>query len=240
VESVFDSTQIAANLDEVRGRIAAAAKRAGRAPEDVTLVAVSKTHPLEAIEVAYAAGQRDFGENRLHELWEKIEMAQARGLDDIRWHFIGTIQSRKTKQVIGPIQLIHSVDRVKIANRLSRDAEEAGCVMKVLLEVNISGEESKHGFMPTQLIDTLPEMLALPGIDVWGLMTMAPFTDVETRLRDVFSELRRLRDQLNDQAPGARLQALSMGMTNDFEVAIEEGATLVRIGSAIFGARSYT
>jgi pyridoxal phosphate enzyme (YggS family) len=239
VESVSDLTQIAANLDAVRGRIATAAQRAGRAPDEVTLIAVSKTHPLEAIEAAYAAGQRDFGENRFYELWEKIELAQARGLDEIRWHFIGTIQSRKTKQAIGPIQLIHAVDRVKIAGRLSRDAVEDGCVMNVLFEVNISGEKSKHGFSPAQLADALPELLTLPGIQMHGLMTMAPYTDDEGVLRRVFADLRELRNQLNTQAPSAGLHALSMGMTNDFEVAIEEGATLVRIGSAIFGARSY-
>ena len=149
--SALDTVQkadIAANLAAVRARMAAAATRGRAPPDEVLLVAVSKTHPLAAIEAAYAAGQRDFGENRLPELWEKVDLARARGLDGIRWHFIGTIQSRKTKQAIGPIQLIHSVDRAKIANRLSRDAMEAGCVMEVLLEANVSGEASKHGFTP--------------------------------------------------------------------------------------------
>ncbi len=240
--SALDTVQkadIAANLAAVRARMAAAATRAGRSPDEVLLVAVSKTHPLAAIEAAYAAGQRDFGENRLPELWEKVDLARARGLDGIRWHFIGTIQSRKTKQAIGPIQLIHSVDRAKIANRLSRDAIEAGCVMEVLLEANVSGEASKHGFTPTQLADELPALLALSGIRVQGLMTMAPYVADEALLRTIFRDLRRLRNELNEQQLTAPLQELSMGMTNDFEVAIEEGATMVRIGSAIFGERIY-
>ncbi len=240
--SALDTVQkadIAANLAAVRARMAAAATRAGRPPDEVLLVAISKTHPLAAIEAAYAAGQRDFGENRLPELWEKVDLARARGLDGIRWHFIGTIQSRKTKQAIGPIQLIHSVDRAKIANRLSRDAMEAGCVMEVLLEANVSGEASKHGFTPTQIADELPALLALSGIRVQGLMTMAPYVADEALLRTIFRDLRRLRNELNEQAPTASLHELSMGMTNDFEVAIEEGATMVRIGSAIFGERTY-
>ena len=240
--SALDTVQkadIAANLAAVRARMAAAATRAGRPPDEVLLVAISKTHPLAAIEAAYAAGQRDFGENRLPELWEKVDLARARGLDGIRWHFIGTIQSRKTKQAIGPIQLIHSVDRAKIANRLSRDAMEAGCVMDVLLEANVSGEASKHGFTPTQIADELPALLALSGIRVQGLMTMAPYVADEALLRTIFRDLRRLRNELNEQAPTASLHELSMGMTNDFEVAIEEGATMVRIGSAIFGERTY-
>jgi pyridoxal phosphate enzyme (YggS family) len=234
-----ETAKIAANLAAVRARMAAAATRVGRDPDEVVLVAVSKTHPLAAIESAYTAGQRDFGENRLPELWEKVDLARARGLDAIRWHFIGTIQSRKTKQAIGAIQLIHSVDRTKIANRLSRDANEAGCVMEVLLEANVSGEASKHGFTPAQLADELPTLLALSGIRIRGLMTMAPYVADDTLLRTIFRDLCGLRNELNEQVPEAPLQELSMGMTNDFEVAIEEGATMVRIGSAIFGERTY-
>jgi pyridoxal phosphate enzyme (YggS family) len=231
--------EIGENLVSVRERMAAAAQAAGRQTDEVQLVAVSKTHPLAAIEAAYAAGQRDFGENRLEELWAKVEEAGARGLDDIRWHFIGTIQSRKTRQAVGPFTLIHSVDRTKIANRLSRDASEAGYVMEVLLEVNVSGEASKHGFTPESVVEEFADLLALSGIRISGLMTMAPYVDDETVLRNVFRALRRVRDELNAAVPTAGLRHLSMGMTNDFELAIEEGATLVRIGSAIFGERDY-
>lgn len=214
----------------------AAALRAGRDPSDVLLVAVSKTHPLAAIEAAVAAGQRHFGENRLEELWPKVQAAQAAGLD-IQWHMIGPIQSRKSREAVGPWALIHSVDRVKIAARLSRDAEAAGQTLPVLLEVNVSGEESKHGFAPQELLDAAPELAALGGIRLEGLMTMAPFVDDPEAARPVFRGLRQLRDQLAAACPQADWRHLSMGMTNDFEVAIEEGATIIRVGSAIFGTR---
>lgn len=217
--------------------MAAAARRAGRAPSDIMLLAVSKTHPLAAIEAAVAAGQHDFGENRLEELWPKAKAAQAAGLE-IAWHFIGTIQSRKSADTVGPWALIHSVDRVKIAQRLSRDAVAAQMELPVLLEVNVSGETSKHGFTPQDLLDNAAELASLPGIRLSGLMTMAPLVDEPEATRPVFRSLRLLREQLTAVCPQADWHHLSMGMTNDFEVAIEEGATIIRVGSAIFGARS--
>ncbi len=230
--------EIAANLHEVRTRIAAAALRVGRQPSDVRLVAVSKTHPLADIEAALTAGQLDFGENRLEELWPKVEAARRQGLDAIRWHIIGTIQSRKSRDAVGPFALIHSIDRVKIAQRLSRDAVAANCVLDVLLEINISGEASKHGFSPDALRSAVNELLALPGIRIRGLMTMAPFEAEPEQTRPVFRALRLLRDELVERIPQGNWCELSMGMTNDFEIAIEEGATIVRIGSAIFGSRN--
>ncbi len=218
--------------------MATAAERSGRHPEDVRLVAVSKTYPLADIAAALAAGQHDFGENRLEELWPKMAAAQTEGLDAIRWHMIGTIQSRKTGDAVGPLALIHAVDRVKIAQRLSRDAQTAGCVLDVLLEVNVSGEASKHGFTPADLLEAAADLLALPGIRIHGLMTMAPFEAVPEATRPVFRALRQLRDELATRFPHGDWRELSMGMTNDFEIAIEEGATIVRIGSAIFGARN--
>jgi hypothetical protein len=228
--------EIVDSLTAVRSRMAEAARRAGRNPGAITLVAVSKTKPMAAIAAAYAAGQRDFGENRLEELWEKVEQAQTLGLTQIRWHLIGTIQSRKTELAVGPFALIHSVDRVKIAKRLSRDATAAGHVLSVLLEVNVSGEASKHGFSPAEVTQNAQQLAALPGLHIHGLMTMAPLVAEPEETRPVFRTLRRLRDALN--AAGYAWPALSMGMTGDFEVAIEEGATLVRIGSAIFGERA--
>lgn len=228
---------IAANLADVRRRMELAARRAGRDPNDVLLVAVSKTHPPAAIEAAAAAGQRHFGENRLEELWPKVQAAQAAGLD-VRWHLIGTIQSRKSKDAVGPWALIHSVDRLKIAQRLSRDAEDAGQVLPVLLEVNAGGEVSKHGFTPAEVLEQAAALTALGGIRLQGLMTMAPLVDDPEAARPVFRTLRQLRDQLAAVCPQAEWRHLSMGMTNDFEVAIEEGATIIRVGSAIFGARS--
>ena len=232
------TAEIAANLADVRTRIGAAAERSGRRPDDVLLVAVSKTHPIEDIVAAMAAGQRDFGENRLEELWTKVEQARSLHLDAIRWHMIGNIQSRKTRDAVGPFVLIHSIDRAKIAARLSRDAEAAGNVMKVLVEVNVSGEASKHGFTPDELLAQAGELLAQPGIDVAGLMTMAPYEAEPEATRPVFRALRSLRERLADAYPAGDWNELSMGMTNDFEVAIEEGATIVRIGSAIFGSRN--
>lgn len=232
------TAEIAANLADVRARIAAAAERSGRQPDDVLLVAVSKTHPIEDIAAAVEAGQRDFGENRLEELWAKVEQARSLHLDAVRWHMIGNIQSRKTRDAVGPFVLIHSIDRAKIAARLSRDAEATGNVMKVLVEVNVSGEASKHGFTPGELLDQAGELLALPGIRVGGLMTMAPFEAAPEATRPVFRALRDLRDRLVEMHPASDWSELSMGMTNDFEVAIEEGATIVRIGSAIFGSRN--
>ncbi|MEX1019060.1 MAG: YggS family pyridoxal phosphate-dependent enzyme [Litorilinea sp.] len=227
---------IAQNLESVLARIDSAARHAGRDAQAVRLVAVSKTHPFSMIQEAYGAGQRDFGENRLEELLPKMDEAQAAGLTDIRWHLIGPIQSRKTQMAIVPLALIHAVDRLKIATRLSRDAQTAGQCMPVLLEVNVSGEASKHGFAPEELDGAVGEALSLPGIRVEGLMTMAPFVEDEAVIRAVFGGLRRLRDHLCAEYPQMGTE-LSMGMTNDFEIAVTGGATLVRVGSAIFGER---
>ncbi len=232
-------TTIAQRLAEVRLRIADAANRANRPPEDVLLVAVSKLRSIEAIQAAYAAGQRDFGENRLEELWPTVDQAKALGMTDIRWHIIGTIQSRKAAQAIGPFKLIHSVDRLKIARRLDHFARLDHRVLPVLLEVNVSGEASKHGFSPATLRESLPELTSLEGIRIQGLMTMAPFVPDPEQTRPVFRALRQLRDDLRREYPTVDWKELSMGMTNDFEVAVEEGATIVRIGTAIFGERRY-
>lgn len=244
---------IAENLRQVRARMAAAAHRAQRSPDETTLVAVSKTKPLALIAETAAAGQVDFGENRVEELWEKAEAAAAAGLDQIRWHAIGTIQSRKAKLALGPpavesqpgkgpVCLIHAVDRPKIAQRLSRLAADNDQQLDVLLEVNVSGEVSKHGFSPAGLVDALPALLNLPALRYCGLMTMAPYVHDAEEVRPLFRELRTLLEELRHafppaQFPRAAWQHLSMGMTSDFEVAIEEGATIVRVGTAIFGHR---
>ena len=235
---------IAENLRQVRTRMAQAARRAQRSPAEITLVAVSKTKPLALVAETAAAGQVDFGENRLEELWEKSEAAAESGLDTIRWHAIGTIQSRKTKLALGPFALIHALDRMKIARRLSRQAAEAGRTLDVLLEVNASGEESKQGFSPRNLMAALPDLLQMPALRYRGLMTMAPFVADPEETRPCFRQLRCLLDELRQayppaQHPQATWEHLSMGMTNDFEVAIEEGATIIRVGTAIFGHREY-
>ena len=224
--------------------MAAAARRVQRSPDEITLVAVSKTMPLALIAEAAQAGQVDFGENRLEELSEKVDAAAEARLGTIRWHAIGTIQSRKTKLALGPIALIHAVDRPKIAQRLSRQAAEVGRTPAVLLEVNVSGEASKHGFSPASLMAALPELLQLPALRYCGLMTMAPFVADPEEARPFFRDLRCLMEDIrraypSAEHPQATWAHLSMGMTADFEVAIEEGATIVRVGTAIFGHREY-
>lgn len=233
----INTDNVIANLSAVQERIAAAAARSGRSADDVMLVAVSKTKPFALIQTLYEAGHRDFGENRAEEALEKVDLGQDAGMDEIRWHFIGSVQSRKSSQVTGPFALLHSVDRMKLANRLSRDAVEADCVLSILLQANVSGEESKHGFTPDELKAQLPQLAELPNLSVRGLMTMAPFYAEAEATRPVFRGLRELRDELVHLYPQVELPDLSMGMTNDFEVAVEEGATIVRVGSAIFGSR---
>lgn len=232
---------IAANLAAVRGRIAHAAQAAGRLPADVRLVAVSKTRPPEAIAAALAAGQLDFGENRVEEALPKLAALAGAGA---RWHMIGHIQSRKAREVAAAdFALVHSVDSLKLAERLSRAAVEAGRRVPLLLECNVSGEAAKAGFRAVTPADwealrpTLTALLALPALDVQGLMTMAPIVPAPAAARPYFERLRRLRDWLAAAWPHRPWAELSMGMSDDFEAAIAEGATLVRVGRAIFGER---
>ncbi len=230
---------IADNLHRVRERLARAAQRAGRQPEDIVLVAVTKTHPWAYVATAIAAGQRDFGENRPEEAHAKfIDNPDAAG-QPFRLHLIGPIQSRKAKIALAcrPV-LIHSIDRAKIARRLDRLASERGVVLDALLEVNVSGEASKHGWSPDALRTELPDLLALPHLRFHGLMTIPPYDPDPETARPYFIALRELRDALAADFPDADWSQLSMGMSHDFEVAIEEGATIVRVGTAIFGPRS--
>jgi hypothetical protein len=228
------------NVQSVQERIAAAAARAGRDPDEITLVAVSKTQDPETIHLAYELGLRHFGENRVGEAETKVGKLP----DDIVWHMIGHIQSRKAKRVIPIFKLIHSVDSVKLTRRLDRLAATEEAPLPALIEVNVSGEASKYGFSADrwnqdreqreQLLAAFKEIVELPHLQVQGLMTMAPIVPDPEEARPVFARLRTLRDDLAAALPQAEWQHLSMGMTDDFEVAIEEGATLVRIGRAIF------
>jgi pyridoxal phosphate enzyme (YggS family) len=233
--------RLAASLAAVRTRIFAAAARAGRDPTSVRLVAVTKGQPPDVVRAAYHAGQRDFGENRVEEALPK--QAALADLDGVQWHMIGHIQSRKARLVPPAFTLVHSLDRPKIAGLLDRYAGESGRRLPVLLECNVSGEATKEGWQladRTQWADRraeIADVLALGSLKVMGLMTMAPLTQDPGVMRAVFRTLRQLRDDLADNLPGTWSE-LSMGMTDDFEVAIEEGATLVRIGRAIFGPRS--
>lgn len=226
-------SQIAENLEIIRQRIATAAERSGRSAGEVKLVAVSKTYPPEVIREAIQAGQRSFGENRVQDALPKIEALPP----DLEWHLIGHLQSNKVRKVIGCFSLFHGVDNSALALQMNRIAGEFGVTASILLEVNISGEESKFGFTPAALPAALEELLLLPYLRVEGLMTMAPFSENPDSARPVFEGLRKLRDALT-VASGHPLNELSMGMSGDFEQGILEGATIVRIGSAIFGTRA--
>ncbi len=218
---------VAEQLARVRERMAAACRRAGRSPDEVTLVGVSKGVPAQRVAEAHAAGLQDVGENRVQEAADKIEALAAQGVRP-RWHLVGHLQTNKAKTVTGLFAIIHSVDSVRLAQALSRRAREP---LPILLEVNVAQEASKFGFTPREATSALRSIADLPNLEVRGLMTVAPQTDQPESVRPVFRRLRELRDELG-------LRELSMGMTNDFEVAIEEGATMVRVGRAIFGERS--
>ncbi len=238
---------IAERVAVVRETIAAACQRAGRSPGDVTLVAVSKTHPPALILEALAAGVQHFGENRIEEALSKIVQVNAAAPTPVQWHMVGHVQSRKARFVIGPFALLHSLDSVHLAERLSHYAQLAGRTLDVLLEMNVSGEASKEGWAAWRwrddracrhaLWEEVAQVLALPGLRVRGLMTMAPIVADMEQARPVFAALRELRDALAGDFPAASWHELSMGMTDDYPVAVEEGATIVRIGRAIFGER---
>jgi pyridoxal phosphate enzyme (YggS family) len=225
-------SEIAQNLEEVRRRLAAAARRAGRDPAAVQLVAVSKTKPVELLREAVAAGQRLFGENYLQEAAPKIEaLGQA-----ATWHFIGHLQTNKAKAAVNLFELIHGVDSVKLAQALNTAAARQGRVQKILLQINLAGEESKSGVSPDAAPEMLQEIARLPHLQVIGLMTMPPWLTDPEAVRPYFRRLRELKDRLLKLDLGP-LPELSMGMSGDFETAVEEGATLVRVGTAIFGKR---
>ncbi len=239
-------------LDEIRARIVLTAGKSGRMPEDITLVAVSKTLPVEVVLSGYQSGIRHFGENRAEELATKAaEVDEMLAANRIIWHQIGSLQSRKSNLVADQADVFHALDRSKIARRLSNRLIENGRSinrpLSVFLEVNVSGEESKAGIDCTnwqydsskreQLLTFAEEIENLPGLTPRGLMTMAPWKVEEEIIRDVFQQTRQLADWLQYSAPGSDRSKLSMGMTDDFEIAIEEGATHVRIGRAIFGER---
>ncbi len=238
---------IADNIRDVRQKIADACDRAGRDPNKVTLIAVSKTSPVEAVLEAVAAGMQHFGENRVEEAESKIPAVVSQVSIPLTWHMIGHIQSRKARVVAPLFQCIHSIDTLKLAQKFSTLAVETRQQLDVLLEVNVSGEEAKHGFAAQNwseksvekdvLWKEIEQVLVLPGLHVRGLMTMAPIVTDPQETRPVFASLAALRDALQNTFT-VKLPDLSMGMTDDYPVAIEEGATLVRVGRAIFGVRA--
>lgn len=221
------------NLVSIQTTMAAAAIRSGRNPSEVELVAVSKTHPPEAVQEALDAGQLIFGESRVQEARAKILQLPGR----IRWHFIGHLQKNKVRHALSLFELFHGIDSLELAGDVDRIADEMGAFPRVLLEVNVAGESTKFGFTPERVRAQLEPLLALRRLQIEGLMTIAPYAEEGESSRRYFAALRELRDGLQTEFC-VPLPRLSMGMSGDFEVAIEEGATLVRVGTAIFGKRS--
>ena len=224
---------LSSRLEGIRARIATAAEKAGRSADEIVLVAVSKNHDAEAVRKAWEAGQEVFGENRVQELITKAPLLPAA----TRWHFIGHLQSNKVRKLLPLCELIHGIDSLELARQVDRIAGELGAFPRILLEVNVSGEASKHGFKPATLAEELEALLTLQRVQVEGLMTIAPFAEDPETVRPVFARLREYRDELAALG-GTPLPILSMGMSGDYEIAIEEGATIVRIGTAIFGERA--
>jgi hypothetical protein len=213
-------------IREIQARIEQAARRAGREPLDVTLVAVTKKVPPEVVDEAVGEGLTLFGESKVQEAKAKIPAVSGRAC----WHMIGHLQSNKARDAVALFDLIHSVDSVHLAGELNKWADRAGKTQRILLEVNVAGEKSKFGLKPSEVAGALEQIAGMPRLQVDGLMTMAPYIEDLAEVRPYFRQLRELRD-------GLSLKELSMGMTHDFEVAIEEGATMVRVGTAIFGER---
>lgn len=229
-------TFITQNLLEVEERITAACRRSGRDRSEVTLIAVSKTKPVSMLEAAYDAGIREYGENKVQELCEKYEVLPP----DIHWHFIGHLQRNKVKYIVDKATLIHSVDSVRLAEEISKEAQKKGVQVNILIQVNVAGEDTKFGLASEEAEETIRIISKLPGIHICGLMTIAPFVDNPEDNRAIFSKLKQLSVDIRDKnIDNIDMNILSMGMTGDYEVAIEEGATIVRVGTGIFGERHY-
>lgn len=237
---MLTSDQIAANVAAVRARIAAACARAGRSPDEVTLVAVTKTHPLDYVRAVVAAGVRDLGENRVQDLQAKAaELPGTFGGGDVRWHHIGHLQTNKAKDVLATADAFHALDSPRLADALQQRAERDGRdALRCFVQVNVSGEDSKFGLDPDTVHPFVASLRDHDRLQVAGLMTLAAPTPDPEQVRPQFALLRRLSETFPaHEHPGADLSGLSMGMSGDFEVAVEEGATHVRVGSALFGAR---
>lgn len=224
------------NLKEVEEKVQAACDRAGRKREEVTLIAVSKTKPVEMLREIYDENIRDFGENKVQELCDKIEQMPS----DIKWHMIGHLQRNKVKYIVGRVELIHSVDSYRLAEEINIQAKKKNIVVPILVEVNIAHEESKFGISEEDAIQLVEEIAELENVKICGLMTIAPYVENPEDNRLYFRKIKQLSvDIRNKNIDNVSMKILSMGMTGDYEVAIEEGATMVRVGTGIFGARNY-
>lgn len=228
---------VSENIDAVLNNIEAAAKKAGRDKDDITLIAVTKTKPFEMLMEAYDRGIRDFGENKVQDLVDKYEKAPA----DSRFHMIGHLQTNKVKYLIGKAFLIHGVDSYKLAEVINKESLKQGVVTDILVEVNVAGEESKFGLKPSETLETVKKIADFKNVRVKGLMTIAPYVDDPEENRQYFVDLRNLLIDINSEnIDNVHMDILSMGMTNDYMVACEEGATYVRVGTGIFGERDYS
>jgi pyridoxal phosphate enzyme, YggS family len=224
------------HLTQTRQNIDKACRRAERSAEEVELIAVSKTKPVLMLQEAYEAGVRDFGENKVQELVDKYEALPK----DIRWHMIGHLQRNKVKYLIGKVYLIHSVDSLRLAQEIQKEAEKKQTEVNILVEVNVAGEESKFGSSREETLQLVKDIALLPSVHIQGLMTVAPYVEEPEANRMIFANLRQLAvDIKQENIDNVNMHVLSMGMTGDYQVAVEEGATYVRVGTGIFGNRSY-
>ena len=231
---VVNTKMLKDNLNEVRDRMASAARRAGRNPEDILLIAASKGVGVERLREGLAAGIRVFGESKVQEAMPKVHALEK----EAQWHFIGHLQSNKAKYVVGKFELIHSVDSIELSEEINSKAQKKEAIQSILLEVNISGEKGKFGVLPDEVMEIVKAISGLTAVSLKGLMTVPPYSESPEDVRPCFRMLRELRDNvMRHGVCPADFRELSMGMSGDFEVAIEEGATMVRIGTAIFGNR---
>lgn len=224
------------NLKTVQENIIASCEKVGRDPSEVTLIAVSKTHPASMVKEIYDAGIRRFGENKVQEMTAKMEELP----DDIKWHMIGHLQRNKVKYIAGKVELIHSVDSFRLAEEINIQAKKHGIVIPILIEVNVAHEDTKFGVAPEDTEQLIDEIATLDGVTIKGLMTSAPFVSNPEDNRPVFRRLKELSVDIGSKnKDNVSMDILSMGMTNDYQIAVEEGSTMVRVGTAIFGAREY-
>ncbi len=225
------------NLRDVEKKIEDACKRSNRDPKEVTLIAVSKTKPVEMLQEVYDAGGRNFGENKVQEIMDKYDQLPA----DINWHMIGHLQRNKVKYIVDKVKMIHSVDSLRLAETIDKEAKKKGVTVPILVEVNVAEEDSKFGLSLEEVTALVEDISKLSNVRVCGLMTVAPFVEDPEENREVFRSLKKLSvDIAAKNINNVTMSVLSMGMTNDYEVAVEEGATMVRVGTAIFGARDYS
>ena len=239
---MISKEETASNLKDVETRIEGACVRSGRSRSEVSLIAVSKMNPAEAVINAYGCGQKIFGENKVQELCKKQdEVSKAINCEDMEWHLIGHLQTNKVKYVVGRVKLIHSVDSFKLAETIDKESARKGLITDILLEVNIADEESKFGLKPEEVEELVRKIAVLKNVRIRGLMTVAPYTEDAGTNREFFRKLKDLSVDIGRKnIDNVNMNVLSMGMTGDFEVAIEEGASYIRVGTGIFGARDYS